>query len=153
MVVSGPYLEGLVNSAAPQLKGQYGVAPLPTNITGTSLFAGSNMGVWYKTKHAKESMELLDYLAQPSTQLQWYKAADELPTNLAALNSKSLASDPFVKTYVAQLQHASLLPPLVPQWNKISGYLLDTLNSVAFQGADAQSALAKLNQEVAAAQQ
>jgi multiple sugar transport system substrate-binding protein len=153
MLISGPYLQGLVDGAAPQLKGKYGVAPLPSNRTHTSLFAGSNMGVWYNTKHAKESLRLLDYLAQPATQLQWFKSAAELPTNLAALNSKSLTSDPFVKVYTKQLQNAWLLPPLVPAWNKIAGNLLDTLNSVALNGANASDALNKLNQEVAAAQQ
>ena len=57
--------------------------------THTSLFAGANMGIWRNTKHVKESMQLLDYFAQPATQLQWFKLTDELPTNLSALNSKS----------------------------------------------------------------
>lgn len=153
MLISGPYLQGLVDGAAPQLKGKYGVAPLPSNRTHTSLFAGSNMGIWRNTKHLNESLKLLDYLARPSTQLQWFKLANELPTNLAALNSKSLTSDPFNQVYTKQLQNAWLLPPLAPAWNKISGYLLDTLNSVALKGANANSAFAALNQEVAAAQQ
>jgi multiple sugar transport system substrate-binding protein len=153
MLVSGPYLQGLVDSAAPQLKGKYGVAPLPSNRTHTSLFAGSNMGIWRNTKHLKESLQLLDYLARPSTQLQWFELANELPTNLAALGSKRLTSDPFNRVYTTQLQNAWLLPPLVPAWNKIAGDLLDTLNSVALKGADADNALATLNQEVAAAQQ
>jgi multiple sugar transport system substrate-binding protein len=153
MLISGPYLQGLVDGAAPQLKGKYGVAPLPSNRTHTSLFAGSNMGIWRNTKHLQESLKLLDYLAQPSTQLQWFKLANELPTNLAALDSKSLTSDPFNQVYTKQLQNAWLLPPLVPAWNKISGYLLDALNSVALKGANANGALATLNQEVAAAQQ
>jgi multiple sugar transport system substrate-binding protein len=153
MLISGPYLQGLVDGAAPQLKGKYGVAPLPSNRTHTSLFAGSNMGIWRNTKHVKESLQLLDYLAQPATQLQWFKLTNELPTNVAALNSKSLTSDPFNKVYTAQLQNAWLLPPLAPAWNKISGYLLDTLNSVALKGSNANDALNTLNQEVAAAQQ
>jgi multiple sugar transport system substrate-binding protein len=153
MLISGPYLQGLVDGAAPQLKGKYGVAPLPSNRTHTSLFAGSNMGVWNNTKHVKESLQLLDYLAQPATQLRWFKLTNELPTNLSALNSKSLTSDPFNKVYTAQLQNAWLLPPLVPAWNKISGYLLDALNSVALKGANATKTLNTLNQEVASAQQ
>lgn len=153
MLVSGPYLQGLVDGAAPQLKGKYGVAPLPSDRTNTSLFAGSNMGIWRNTKHLKESLELLDYLAQPATQLQWFKLTNELPTSLAALASKSLTSDPFNRVYTKQLQNAWLLPPLVPAWNKIAGDLLDTLNSVALKGANADSALSTLNQEVAAAQQ
>jgi multiple sugar transport system substrate-binding protein len=153
MLVSGPYLQGLVDSAAPQLKGEYGVAPLPSDQTHTSLFAGSNMGIWRNSEHVNQSLQLLDYLAQPSTQLQWFKLADELPTNLAALNAKSLTSNPFVKVYTKQLQNAWLLPPLAPAWNKISGDLLNALNSVALNGANPTDALNTLNQQVAAAQQ
>lgn len=152
MLISGPYFQGLVDSADPGLKGQYGVAMLPTNKTNTSLFAGSNMGVWRNTKHPQAALALLDYLAKPSTQLQWFHMTDELPTNLAALNSKALTSDPFTKIYTKQLQNASLLPPLVPAWNTISGDMLNALNSIALNGTSQWSALGTLNKQVAAAQ-
>jgi multiple sugar transport system substrate-binding protein len=152
MVISGPYLAGAINDAAPELKGKWGVALLPKDKTGTSLFAGSNMGVWYKSKHVNESLRLLDYLSKPKEQLTWFKLTNELPTVKAALSTKTLTADPMVRVYIKQLQDAQLLPPLVPAWGKISSTMLDALNSIVLKGADENSTLAQLNQQVAALQ-
>jgi len=152
MVISGPYLAGAINGAAPELGGKWGVAMLPKDKTRTSLFAGSNMGVWYKSKHVNESLRLLDYLSKPKEQLTWFKFSNELPTVKSALSTKALTGDPNVSVYIKQLQEAQLLPPLVPAWGKISSAMLDALNSIVLKGADENSTLAQLNQQVAALQ-
>lgn len=151
MVISGPYLAAGIKSTAPQLDGKWNVALLPRNQTGTSLFAGSNMGVWAKSKHVGASLRLLDYLAQTNTQVNWFKATNELPTAKSALADSTLTSDPMVKIYTTQLQDAQLLP-LVPKWDKISQAMLDSLNSIVLKGSDQASTLAKLNATVSALQ-
>jgi multiple sugar transport system substrate-binding protein len=151
MLISGPYLAAGITSAAPQLNGKWGVATLPRDVTDTSLFAGSNMGIWHKSKHMDASLRLLDWLAKPATQLSWYTAANELPTAKSALASSTFTADPNVKIYSDQLQNARLLP-LVPKWDKISQALLDSLNSIVLKGADESSTLATLNQTVASLQ-
>src|SRR4029077_13773620 len=80
MVISGPYLAGAINGAAPELAGKWGVALLPKDKTGTSLFAGSNMGVWYKSKNVNASLRFFDYLSRAKEQLTWFKLSNELPT-------------------------------------------------------------------------
>jgi len=151
MVISGPYLAASIKGTAPQLDGKWNVALLPRDQTSTSLFAGSNMGIWKNSKHVQASLRLLDYLAQTSAQLNWYKAANELPTAKSALSDSTLTSDPMVKTYTSQLQDAKLLP-LVPKWDKISQALLDSLNSIVLKGADETSTLAALNATVSSLQ-
>ena len=151
MVISGPYLAAGIKSAAPQLDGKWNVALLPRDQTGTSLCAGSNMGIWAKSKHVEASLRLLDYLAQSNAQLNWYKSANELPTAKSALADSTLTSDPMVKTYTDQLQDAKLLP-LVPKWDKISQALLDSLNSIVLKGNDETSTLAALNATVSSLQ-
>ncbi len=151
MVISGPYLAAAIKGTAPQLDGKWNVTTLPRNQKGTSLFAGSNMGIWAKSKHVDASLRLLDYLAQSSAQLSWYKAANELPTAKTALADPTLTSDPMVKIYSSQLQDAQLLP-LVPKWDKISQALLDSLNSIVLKGADETSTLATLNATVSSLQ-
>ena len=149
MVISGPYLAGAINGAAPNLADKWGVALLPKDKTGTSLFAGSNMGVWYKSKNVSASLRFLDYLSRAKEQLTWFKLSNELPTVKSALASKTLNADPMVSTYIKQLQNAQLLPPLVPQWGPISTAMLNALNSIVLNGADEASTLANLNQQVA----
>jgi multiple sugar transport system substrate-binding protein len=151
MLISGPYLAAAVKGVAPQLNGKWNVAMLPKNQAGTSLFAGSNMGVFAKSKHVAASLKLLDYLGQTNTQLNWYKAANELPTSKTALSDSTLTSDPMVRIYSAQLQDAKLLP-LVPKWDKISQAMLDSLNSIVLKGADQSATLANLHKTVSGLQ-
>jgi multiple sugar transport system substrate-binding protein len=151
MLISGPYLAASIKSVAPQLNGKWNVALLPKNVTGTSYYAGSNMGVFATSKHVAASLRLLDYLAQTSAQVSWFTSANELPSTKAAMASPSLDSDPMVKIYTQQLQDAKLLP-LAPQWDKISQALLDSLNSIVLKGSDENSTLAKLNQTVSSLQ-
>lgn len=151
MLISGPYLSASIKSVAPQLAGKWNVALLPRGQAGTSLFAGSNMGVFAKSKHVAASLRLLDYLGQTSTQLNWFKAANELPTAKAALADTTLTSDPMVKIYSTQLQDAKLLP-LVPKWDKISQAMLDSLNTIVLKGGDKTGTLANLNKTVSGLQ-
>src|SRR5258707_13404226 len=151
MLISGPYLAAGITGAAPQLNGKWGVSMLPRDVNNTSLFAGSNMGIWKASNHVQASLSLQDRLAEPSTQLKWYQAANELPTATTALTNSALTSDPSAKVYTDQLQNAKLLP-LVPKWDKISKAMLDALNSIVLKGADENSTLAALNTTVSSLQ-
>jgi multiple sugar transport system substrate-binding protein len=141
MLVSGPYLAASIDSAAPDLKGKWSVAPIPSGTTNTSLLAGSNLGVWRTTHNRDGALSLLDYLSQPQTQVSWYKLDGQLPTVKAALSDQSLTSDPLVTVYTKQLYGAKLLP-LVPNWDGETGKaLLDSLNSIVLKGTDRETAL------------
>jgi multiple sugar transport system substrate-binding protein len=152
MLISGPYLAAAIQGQAPELKGKWAVALLPKDATGTSLFAGSNMGVWKGSKNVPGALALLDYLAQPSTQVAWFQATAELPTNLKATTDPAVTADPNVAIYAQQLQDAKLLP-LTPTWDKIGSEILKSLNKIALNGADKESTLTALFQTVAGIQQ
>lgn len=139
MLVSGPYLEAAIKAAAPELDGKWSVAPLPKAEAGTSLLAGSNLGVWGSTKNKAGALKLADFLSDPTTQVAWYKLDGQLPTVKKALEEQTLTSDPFFTVYAKQLTDAKLLP-LVPNWDGETGKaLLDALNSIALTGADRSS--------------
>lgn len=141
MLVSGPYLAASINAAAPQLAGKWSVTTLPSAKKGTSLFAGSNLGIFKNSKHQNGSLNLLDYLAKPSTQLNWYKINGTLPTVKAALSDPSFTSDPLVKVYTKQLADAKVIP-LVSNWDGgVGANLLKALNSIALTNADKSSTL------------
>ncbi|PKQ25670.1 MAG: ABC transporter substrate-binding protein [Actinobacteria bacterium HGW-Actinobacteria-4] len=140
MLVSGPYLANAIRSQAPDLEGSWGVTTVPANATSTSLFAGSNLGVWSGSKNVDASMQLLNFLADPETQAAWYEATGELPTANAAFDYAALTSDPLVAVYAEQLQDAKLLP-ISTAWDAASSAMLETLNSIAIGGADKQDAL------------
>lgn len=145
MLVSGPYLAKAVAGAAPELDGKWGVATLPKgSASGTSLFAGSNMGVWFNTDAQDESLKLLEFLSRPETQVAWFKLNGELPSVKAALADPVLADDPLVKVYAAQLADARVLP-MVANWDGgVGSELLKALNAIVLTGADRAEALANL---------
>lgn len=142
MLVSGPYLGKGIADAAPELDGMWQASPLPAGDGGSiSLFAGSNLGVWYNTDQKDASLDLLEYVSQPEQQLAWYELTGELPTVKAALEDSDLNSDPNVKVYTDQLATAKVLP-LVSNWDGAVGTeLLNALNAIVLTGADRQSAL------------
>lgn len=142
MLVSGPYLGKGIADAAPELDGKWQASPLPAGDGGSiSLFAGSNLGVWYNTDQQDASLKLLEYVSQPEQQLAWYDLTGELPTVNAALADDTLNSDPNVKVYTDQLATARVLP-IVANWDGVVGTgLLTALNSIVLQGADRDTAL------------
>lgn len=143
MLISGPYLAAGISSSAPELDGAWGVTTVPAgSSSATSLFAGSNMGVWHNTDQVDASLALLEYLSEPQTQVRWFEMSGELPTATAALEDATLASDPLVQVYSQQLTDAKVLP-LVPNWDGgVGADLLTALNSIVLTGADRESALA-----------
>lgn len=144
MIVSGPYLAKLINDAAPELKGQWTATALPSGETNTSLLAGSHIGMMANSTHQASALKLLDYLAKPATQLEWFKLNNELPSVKAALSDASLSADPLNAVYVKQLESAKVLP-LVPNWDGGVGKdLLKALNGIALTGADRTSTLEQL---------
>jgi multiple sugar transport system substrate-binding protein len=142
MLVSGPYLGKGIADSAPELDGKWQASPLPAGDGGSiSLFAGSNLGVWFNTDQKNASLSLLEYISQPEQQLQWYAMTGELPTVSSALGDADLNSDPNVKVYTDQLKTAKVLP-LVSNWDgAVGSELLNALNAIVLAGADTQSSL------------
>jgi multiple sugar transport system substrate-binding protein len=147
MLISGPYLaQGLAG-----IGGKWAAAPLPSDSTNTSLFAGSTLGVWHTSTKVTAALKLFDFLSQPSTQVAWYKLDGDLPANKTALSDPSLTSDPNFKVYASQLENSELLP-LVPAWDAISNDMLTAVNKIVLARASETSTLNQLNQAVASLQ-
>ena len=144
MLVSGPYLAQAIKSSAPNLDGKWMVTVLPTDKTNTSLFAGSNLGIWHNTKRPMGSLKLLDFLSMPATQLRWYAISGDLPTVKAALANSKFKSDPLVKVYSQQLKNAKLLPLISNYEGGLGSEILKALNTIALTGADKATTLAAL---------
>ena len=141
MLVSGPYLGKAIADGAPELEGKWQASLLPAGSSSTSLFAGSNLGVWANTDQQDASLDLIEFLSDPATQLEWFSLSGELPTVSAALDDDDLNSDPNVAVYTEQLATAKVLP-LVSNWDgAVGAELLNALNAIALTGADRDETL------------
>lgn len=143
MLVSGPYLAAAIKEQAPDLEGRWTVTTVPASASATSLFAGSNLGVWEGSENLDAALQLLDFLAAPATQAAWYELTGELPTATAAFEEPALAADPLVEVYGEQLQDARPLP-ISTAWDEANQALLETINAIALTGADKEQALQSL---------
>ncbi|MBT2499217.1 extracellular solute-binding protein [Agromyces sp. ISL-38] len=145
MLISGPYLSKSIADSAPELEGKWNVSMAPEgSASAASLFAGSNLAVWHNSTRVDDSLDLLEYLSEPETQLEWYAINGELPTNVDALADEEFLSDPLVQVYADQLGDARILP-LVPNWDGgVGADLLTALNSIALNGEDRDTALQAL---------
>jgi multiple sugar transport system substrate-binding protein len=145
MLISGPYLAKSIADSAPELEGKWAVSTVPEgSSSATSLFAGSNLAVWHNTPRVDASLDLLEYLSEPETQLEWYAINGELPTNADALADPELLADPLVEVYAEQLEDARILP-LVPNWDGgVGADLLAALNGIVLNGEDRDAALETL---------
>jgi len=144
MLVSGPYLAQAIKTTAPSLNGKWNITTLPGNENNTSLFAGSNLGIWHNTKKPTGSLKLLDFLSKPTTQLNWYAIDGDLPVVKAALSNRKFTSDPLVKVYSQQLKNAKLIPMISNYDAGLGANILKALNSIVLTGADKNGALASL---------
>jgi multiple sugar transport system substrate-binding protein len=140
MVISGPYLAGAIREAAPELDGSWGVALSPSDENGTSLFAGSNLGIWHSSENVDAAVLLLEYMADAETQIAWYDAVGELPTSLAALDELGGRGDELLAVYAEQLTQARTVP-MVPGWDLIANEMVTALTAIAATGADRDSTL------------
>lgn len=140
MVISGPYLAAAIREAGPELDGKWSVALSPSNENGTSLFAGSNLGVWHNSENADAAVQLLEHMAKAETQVAWYDAVGELPTNLAALEELGGRGDELLAVYAEQLTEARTVP-MVPGWDLIANEMVTALTAIAATGADREATL------------
>ncbi|WP_299442163.1 extracellular solute-binding protein [uncultured Phycicoccus sp.] len=143
MLVSGPYLAAAVREQAPDLDGKWGVTTVPSGDNDMSLFAGSNLGIWKGSEHKDAALELLDFMADPATQVSWFTTTGELPAATAAFEDPALTKDPMVAVYADQLASSRALP-ISTRWDAANAAILETLNAIALTGADKDSSLKAL---------
>ena len=143
LLVSGPYLAAAIAEQAPDLEGKWGVTTVPTNDSATSLFAGSNLGIWRGTENMDAALQLLDFLTEADTQVAWYDATGELPAVTAAFDDEALADDPLAVVYAEQLQDSRPLP-ISTAWDEANKAVLESLNAIALTGADKEQTLTAL---------
>lgn len=108
MVINGPW--AVQNYQAKGIN--FGVAPLPTLPNGkkpTPFVGAQLLAVNSKSKHVKESWDLVNYLGT-HLPLPLYRASGRVPATLAAANSKEVKSNPVTQTVIAAAKTGQPMP-------------------------------------------
>ncbi|MDR1213113.1 MAG: extracellular solute-binding protein [Propionibacteriaceae bacterium] len=147
MFISGPYMTRSLADQAPELKGQWSVAPIPANLSSTSLMAGSNLGVFAFSKHIPAALAFISYLDQRDIQLAWNSTTFDLPAVQGAL--ELLTGDAAVAVYHQQMSSAKPVP-ITADWGAVAQEITRATEQVNLGGMSIDQAIAELEAQVKA---
>jgi multiple sugar transport system substrate-binding protein len=119
MFFSGPWHGSLITKAAPQLEGKWATARVPKDKSSTSFVGGAEWAVFKSSPNRDAAWKFVQYMLQPTTQVAWFKAINDLPAVKAAWTDPSISGDASLKVFGDQLTDAKAPPP-VAQWEEIA---------------------------------
>ena len=144
MFISGPWMVSMINNQAPQLKGKWATAVLPSKENNISVLGGSDLSVFQYTHNKDASLKFLAYMSKPESQLKWMQMTTDLPANKQSWEDKSLKDDPLLKVFGEQMKNAQPVP-VIKQWDAISQAYLSSFEQIYRGGADVQKTMDDFN--------
>jgi multiple sugar transport system substrate-binding protein len=156
MFQDGPYWMGLLKDGAPEMKGDWAVAPAPVDTGPGSYLGGTGLSIPVTAQHPQEAWLFIQYMLQLDQQLGVYKYAGAAPATTAALNSPDLTKpDPYFfdnqapfPVFLDAMSTATHFP-YVKQWDDVDSNIGNMVNSVMLGKESPQAALDSYSQRVA----
>jgi multiple sugar transport system substrate-binding protein len=121
MFISGPWYIGEMKNrldSVTQKNWMTAAMPGPRG-PGVSTAGGSSLSLFAASKHKKEAWQLMEYLSQPSIQLQFYQLTGDLPPRKSAWQDTALANNRYALAFRDQLERV-VPTPQVPEWEEIA---------------------------------
>ena len=142
MFISGPWMMSAVEKAGggEKFKDKYGVFQIPADKQSSSFVGGSNLAVFKNSKNRDSAWKFVQWLADPKTQVEWYKASTDLPSVKSAWQDPALTSDDKLAVFGKQLETAQA-PPSFPTWEQVITSFDTEMEKVTKTGADPAAAL------------
>jgi len=154
MFQDGPYFMGLLKDGAPEMKGDWAVAPAPISKEPGSYLGGTGLCIPVNANHPQEAWLFAQYMLQLPQQLLLYKLAGAAPATSEALASPQLkkpdpyfggeAPFPIFQQAMATATHF----PYVKEWDAIDTDISNMVESGMIDKATPQEALTEGAKEV-----
>ncbi|MFC7487431.1 sugar ABC transporter substrate-binding protein [Knoellia sp. CPCC 206453] len=147
MFISGPWMMSAVETlGGAGFKDKYDVMPMPTKKTSSSFVGGANFVVFKNTKNRDSAWKLVQWLADPATQVKWYQQSTDLPSVKSAWEDPAISADTKLATFGKQLETAQA-PPTFPSWEQVITSFDTEMEKVTKQNADVGAALKTVQQQ------
>ena len=147
MFISGPWQIGLIKQeGGAAMDGKWAVAPLPQKVSNTSFLGGSDMVVFKNSPNRAAAWKFVQYLADPATQIKWYKTVADLPAVQSTWNMEPLAGDKNLAIFHSQLSSANG-PPALPKWDEVATMIDNDMQQVMYGKASPNQAAATMQQQ------
>jgi len=121
--LTGPWNLGEFARRLPAaLAERWGTTPLPApdgTAPGVSLAGGSSLVVARSSPRKDDAWALVEYLAEPAQQVQFYRLTGDLPARRSAWEAADLPADARARAFWLQLQHVRPTPK-IPEWERIA---------------------------------
>ncbi|MEU1295775.1 MULTISPECIES: sugar ABC transporter substrate-binding protein [unclassified Streptomyces] len=147
MFFGGPWLTNLLDENYPGLKGKWAVAPVPADQASVSMAGGSSLAISADSDHKAAAEAFIASLTDAKGQSDWFERTNDLPANTAAWKSGTLATDPTMKIWRAQMDTAKATPAQ-PKLTEITSKVDTAIESVTQGKSTAKAALDKAQSEI-----
>lgn len=151
MYITGPWNIGEFRRLMPaDKKDDWATTPIPRPDGAEfsiSQAGGSGLAIAHTSRHQEVAWRFVEYLSQPEQLVRLYKLTGNLPPREAAWKLGQIESDPPVRAFHEQLQHAAPLPR-VPEWDKMTTKIMEAGQAIVARRATIDAALAELDRAV-----
>jgi len=149
MYISGPwYIGEFRNRLDSATQNKWMTAPMPgIDGPGVSTAGGSSLSLFAASRHKKEAWTLMEYLSQPSVQLEFYRLTGDLPPRKTAWEDTTLANNKYTRAFRDQLERV-VPTPQVPEWEEIATTIFEHGEQAIHKAKTVDQTLASLDQDV-----
>lgn len=123
-------------------------APPATNV------GGNNMSIFKSCSHPEIAYDLINYISQTQAQLQWCKALNQIPVNVAAAEAlrNDAGTNTDIKVFMKQALY-STAPPQIPRYGYLENDIMNPEMELALKGNKSvkealQDAAKKINERI-----
>jgi len=137
--ISGPWnINEFKKRMTGDLADKWSTAPMPSktgeDYPGVSLAGGSSLVVFEKSEHKEEVWKFIEFLSEPSIQIEFYKLIYNLPAIKEAWEDSSIANNIYMKAFYEQFNHV-VPTPKVTEWEQIAFAKVQQYAEIAVHGA------------------
>ncbi|MGP9538774.1 sugar ABC transporter substrate-binding protein [Brachybacterium sp. AOP43-C2-M15] len=120
MFISGPWMMAGVEAVGGEgFAEKYGVFVMPEKESGASFLGGANVGVFQGGENRDSAWKLVEYLARPEVQVQWFEIVTAMPSLQAAWEDETVSANEKFEAFHTQLQTA-FAPPTIATWEQVA---------------------------------
>ncbi|HYC00704.1 MAG TPA: sugar ABC transporter substrate-binding protein [Candidatus Limnocylindrales bacterium] len=149
--ITGPWnLRELEKRLPAALSEAWSTAPMPAPHPATpaiSLAGGASLGIAASSRRKEQAWKLLEFLAEPAQQAQFYRASGSLPARRSAWSDPVLAGDARADAFRRQLEHV-VPTPKIPEWERIASKITLHTERMVRKDVTLEQGLAELDADV-----
>ncbi len=146
MFADGAYYMGIMKDAAPEMAGQWKVAPHPTNGQPGSYLGGTGLVIPSRSEHQEAAWTFIEFAMRLENQIAVFETAGAAPALTEALSDPAVdVADPYFNdqhtlTIFQEAMNTARPFPYVQQWNDIDETLTLAIEEVLIGDKDVTQA-------------